>query len=238
MVAKPYFPPTRLTERFVERLPRAPREPSKRNKILSYAVWDTALKGLFILVGEANLEVLRTTGSHAAAARAATPWAASKKGGHMTWFDLRKKDPEFAAACEEALQHALGALERAAYDRALKGWKRPVYQQGQLVGHDLVVDNGLLLRVLSRLDPSWSPNRNVTVEGSIDHNHQHNHIAAIGVADLMHLAEDERELLLGLLEKIADGRGEPKQIAAEPTVPALPFLGDEAEDAEFVEVDE
>lgn len=52
MVDKPYYPPTRLTERFVERLPRAPREPSKGNKILSYAVWDTALKGLFVLVGE------------------------------------------------------------------------------------------------------------------------------------------------------------------------------------------
>lgn len=155
----------------------------------------------------------------------------------MTWFGLRKKDPEFAAACEEALQHALGALEEAAFDRALNGWKRPVYQQGQLVGHDLVVDNGLLLRVLSRLDPSWSPNRSVTVEGSIDHNHQHNHIAAIGVQDMMYLAEDERELLLGLLEKIADGRGEPKTIDAEPV---LALLGepDEAEDAVLLETDE
>ena len=186
------------------------------------------------------LEVLRTTGSHAAAARAATPGATSaRRPGHMTWVDLRRKDPEFAAACDDALQDALGRLEKAAYDRALNGWKRPVYQQGQLVGHDLVVDNGLLLRVLSRLDPSWSPNRNVTVEGSIDHNHQHS-IAAIGVQDLMHLSEPERDQLLLLLEKIADGRGEPaaKTIDAQPTQ-SLALLGEmEPDDAEFVELGE
>ena len=54
MVTKPYYPPTRLTERFVERLPRAPRNPSKGNKILSYAVWDIGVKGLFVFVGEAK----------------------------------------------------------------------------------------------------------------------------------------------------------------------------------------
>ena len=188
------------------------------------------------------LEVLRTTGSHAAAARAATPGATSdRRPGHMTWVGLRRTDPEFAAACDAALQDALGMLEKAAFDRALNGWKRPVYQQGQLVGHDLVVDNGLLLRVLSRLDPSWSPNRNVTVEGSIEHNHQHG-IAAIGVQDLMHLSEPEREQLLILLEKIADGRGEPqtRTIEAQTAPPQLALLGEptDAEDAEFVELGE
>lgn len=177
------------------------------------------------------LEVLRTTGSHAAAARAATPGAISaRRPGHMTWVGLRRTDPEFAAACEEALQEALGALEKAAYDRAMNGWQRPVYQQGQLVGHDLVIDNGLLLRVLSRLDPSWSPNRNVTVEGQIDHRHEHTHVlATIGVQDLVYLPMSERETFLNLLEKIADGRGEPPTIEARPALPALaslPTLGD------------
>jgi hypothetical protein len=71
------------------------------------------------------LTALRTTGNVAQSARAA--------GTHTsTVYDLRRKDADFAAAWDNALEDATDALEAEARRRALDGVNEPVVYQGQL----------------------------------------------------------------------------------------------------------
>lgn len=52
-----------------------------------------------------------------------------------TAYEHRERDPEFAAAWDEALAEAVDALEQEARRRAVEGWLEPVYYQGEEVGY-------------------------------------------------------------------------------------------------------
>lgn len=60
----------------------------------------------------------------------------------------RKDDPEFAAACEEAVEMAADKLEAEARRRAVEGVEEPVYQGGQLIGTKTVYSDSLLALLL------------------------------------------------------------------------------------------
>ena len=44
----------------------------------------------------------------------------------------RNADPEFDAACEEAMQEGIDKAEREAYRRGVHGWHEPVIHQGEM----------------------------------------------------------------------------------------------------------
>ena len=93
------------------------------------------------------LEVYAKTGSWAAAARAASPHASTRWGASRSFRDLAKREPEFAAACEEAREHAVGLAELEAHRRGVEGIEEPVWQGGKCVG---------TRRVFSVRSSSWS----------------------------------------------------------------------------------
>ena len=51
---------------------------------------------------------------------------------------LRREDKGFAKRWANSIEEATDALEAAARTRAIDGHKRPVYQGGKLVGHEIV----------------------------------------------------------------------------------------------------
>ncbi len=60
-----------------------------------------------------------------------------------TAYDNRKKDPEFAAAWEAALQHGIDSLEAAAMERAKHGLKKGVWmkdENGKIVKVETLID--------------------------------------------------------------------------------------------------
>lgn len=152
------------------------------------------------------LKVLAETGSAPAAARAASPHATGKRAAVRTFTDLRDRDPEFAAAWEDAMATALGRVENEIMRRAMEPTQRPIFSKGELVGHENVYDNKLLLAVARKLNPDeWSEKRQVTLDGSVDHTHRHGHIY-LTMSDVHLLAPDRADQLLDLLGEIADRR--------------------------------
>lgn len=166
---------------------------------------------------ETFLAVLAETGSMAAAAAAATPHGYGPRQGYATFYQLIKRDPEFAAAVEEAKNAALGHVEAEIRRRAFTPTKRPVFSKGELVGEfeDHRDANQLLLRLAERLDPSsWAQNKKVQVDGKIAHTHTA--VASLTLEHLDLLDEGERNLLIDLLDKIATRQRQGvKQIASQ-----------------------
>lgn len=167
------------------------------------------------------LQELARTGSPIAAAAHATPWSTHKQGGVSSFRDHARRDPEFAAAWERAVHHALAAVEGEIVRRAMSPPKRPVWERGEVKGwvEDRNSSDKLLLRLAARLDPAWrertSVDANVTVEASV---------LAIAPGDILYLAPSEQELLKDLLCKIADARGEQEE-HDDANVPRLPAPG-------------
>lgn len=81
----------------------------------------------------------------------------------MTAVRRRKADPEFARAEAEAIEIATNTWEAEAYRRAVKGCKRPIYQGGKKVGHEVVYSDTLLLRALESKLPAWRPKQQIEV---------------------------------------------------------------------------
>jgi len=162
------------------------------------------------------LRELARTGSECAAARAASPHALGKNGGLESFASVRKRDPEFAQAWQEAKEAALAGVEEEIRRRAMEPPKRPVWHRGEHVGEheDRSSSDKLLLRLAERLDPSWS--QRSVVESSVT-------VAAALLAirpdDVMLLNAPERREFVRLLGKIADLRGEDDE------VPGLPGEG-------------
>ena len=66
----------------------------------------------------------------------------------------RKQSPEFAEAWQEALTEAIeSVLEPEALRRAVEGVQKPVYQQGELVGHVREYSDTLLIFLLKAARP-------------------------------------------------------------------------------------
>lgn len=152
------------------------------------------------------LKVLSETGSFAAASRAASPHSKDRHGAASTFKQLMQRDPEFNADVEEARSQALGRLEAECVRRAVEGVQRPIYQRGELVGHEQVHSDGLLMFALRALDPAkYNEKRQVEVKGDVTHR-----VVGLLISpqDLLSLNKDDRSDLERILEKIADARGE------------------------------
>lgn len=65
-------------------------------------------------------------------------------------FNMRKRYPDFADACEKALARSISTLEQAAIDRAVDGVEQPVWHAGKIVGHRVVRSDPLLKTMLDR----------------------------------------------------------------------------------------
>lgn len=172
---------------------------------------------------ETFLKVLSETGSFAAAARAASPHSKDRHGGASTFKQLMQRDPDFAAAVEDARSQALGRLETECVRRAVEGVRRPIYQKGELVGYEDVHSDGLLMFALRALDPDkYNEKRQVELKGDVTHR-----VVGLMISpqDLLALNDDDRAALERIVGKIADARGEKEeQPAALPA--ALPGIVD------------
>src|SRR5690606_31207294 len=58
------------------------------------------------------------------------------------------RDPQFDADVEGTQEGFGDHLETVAYERAVNGWDRPIYQRGELVGHERVYDSRILSQLL------------------------------------------------------------------------------------------
>lgn len=66
---------------------------------------------------------------------------------------LRREDKAFAKGWEDAIEQATDALEHAARTRAKDGYLRPVYQRGELVGHETCYSDALTIALLKAHRP-------------------------------------------------------------------------------------
>lgn len=67
----------------------------------------------------------------------------------QTVVNERKRDPEFDADVDSAREGLAEFLETVAYERAVTGVKKAVYQKGMKVGEETVYDNRLLESMLA-----------------------------------------------------------------------------------------
>lgn len=63
-------------------------------------------------------------------------------------YELRNRDPDFAAAWDDALDEAVDTLEKEAWRRACKGNAEPVYQNGEKIGEVRKYSDTLLIFLL------------------------------------------------------------------------------------------
>lgn len=162
------------------------------------------------------LKTLAETGSVAAACRAASPHSEYGRAAKSTFNDLRRKDPEFAQAWDDAVSDALAEVESELMRRAMEPAKSPVTDRsGRVVGfrEDRLSSDRLLLRIASRLDPeAWAERRrqDTHVTGEI----QHNAHLMLKPADVLLLDEPDRAKLIELLETIEQRRNgdDPRRI--------------------------
>jgi len=85
-------------------------------------------------------------------------------------YDERKANPVFAAAWDQAIDKALDEAEAELHRRAVEGVKRPVYQNGKLVGYTQEYSDTLLIFMLKCRRPERYRDRMevTTKDGDID----------------------------------------------------------------------
>jgi hypothetical protein len=177
----------------------------------------------------AYLAALERTGVYAAAARAVGQHTGGRTDGSKpptaaTWDALRRDDPSFKAACEEALSRAAGWLAELMRQRIETPDERPIVDKsGKVVAvaKDFRNANALLLRALERADSSFVQRKNVSTQGEISHVHRVEFEQGDGhfkllAADIARLDPADQDQLLGLLEKLEDIRSRPALPASQP----------------------
>lgn len=73
--------------------------------------------------------------------------------GRSTLMDWRQTDPEFNKRCLEAIDAGVDLMEAEARRRAVDGYERPVYQQGELVGTVIEYSDTLMTLMLKGRRP-------------------------------------------------------------------------------------
>ena len=73
-------------------------------------------------------------------------------------YELRDEHPAFAQEWDDAIALALARNEEEIHRRAFEGYLRPIYQGGQLVGHERVYSDKLALAMQAAHDPRYRPN--------------------------------------------------------------------------------
>ena len=175
------------------------------------------------------VEGLILHGTFDSAARHARPHLAargSKRCSLAAFREHARRNPDFAAKCEEALSDFKGEMEALAVQRAKTVDTRPHYDKnGNLLGieENRRNANDMLKVVLARIDPSaWAPKRNVTVDATVTHNEAKLTGGAAYIVkpdDMLLLDATEQRTLIDLLSKIEDAR----KALEPPTEPIRPY---------------
>ena len=95
--------------------------------------------------------------------------AAGYKSG-VPLYRMRKDDPEFAKAWDEAAQVGADILEREALRRAVEGVEKGIYWKGERVDSEREYSDALLIRLLKAHKPDKFAD-NTKVQGEINVNH-------------------------------------------------------------------
>lgn len=103
------------------------------------------------------------------AARAASPEAKGPDGAYKTFADERGRNPEFAAAWEEAVAEAVAKLEREAFRRAVEGWvERGVFDKnGNRVGDVVRFSDRMLELALKRHIPEYREKAELDINANV-----------------------------------------------------------------------
>ncbi len=133
---------------------------------------------------EAFLQGLREGDTIALAARLA-------RVKRETTYRWRKKDPEFAAAWDDALEEGNDALEDEAFLRAVKGVGKPVFYKGKVCGHVQKYSDSLLMFLLKARRPDKF-RENVHISGKVERGPK---------LDYSKLSDEELEIMDRILSK-------------------------------------
>jgi len=169
------------------------------------------------------LDCLEQTGSLIESARRASPH--SEAGAMSSFRSFMRDSAEFSAKVSEALEVFRDSLVREAIRRGRDGVDRPIYQKGQLVGHERVFSDHLLTLELKKHHEGYRErtqhDHRVTIQPS--------GAWAISLEDLGYLSDAEKADLARIMDRIRDGRGERK---------AIEHHNEKAIEVEFSEVEE
>ncbi len=83
-----------------------------------------------------------------------------------TVYDYRQRNPEFAAKWEDADAAGLGVLEDKLFERAVTGWKKPVFARGEQVGEIEEYDANLFILLLRSRSEKYGDKRTLALQGS------------------------------------------------------------------------
>lgn len=154
---------------------------------------------------------LAAHGNVSEAARQASPDSRDRCGAKASFYDERRRDPEFRRVWAEAIEAADARLEVEAVRRACDGVNRPVVQKGRIVrdedGSPVEIteysDHLLTLLLRSRV-ARYQDRRRVEVEHTV----AEGGFAVLRAEDLDCLDEDQKRQLHGVLLTIQRHRNE------------------------------
>jgi hypothetical protein len=101
----------------------------------------------------------------------------------VTAYDVREKDPEFAALWEEALEIATARMEAEARRRAVRGTLKPVFYEGSVCGHIREYSDTLMIFLLKAHKPGMYRDNKVVVTGDPSNPLKHEHSGTVTVTD-------------------------------------------------------
>jgi hypothetical protein len=151
----------------------------------------------------------------------------AKARAFNTFYQARERDPEFAAAWDDALEYARSKVERELHRRAVEGYEEPVFWKGEECGTIIRYSDALLLARMRALDPRYRQQNRVELSGSV----------TVRPLDLDSLSPESRQMLRVILERevkrIDDDRSSsPLRITVDPNVSSLSKNVDKGENEE------
>lgn len=95
--------------------------------------------------------------------------AAKAVGVHpQTVYQAMAADPEFKELVEEARMIACAEAEGEAYRRAVKGYEKDVYHQGNVVGKETIYSDRLLELVLKANVDRYANKQSLDIQGNVN----------------------------------------------------------------------
>ena len=169
----------------------------------------------------AFLAALRKCGTFRGAARAVASPEQLSEPGHdcaSAWHSLRRRDPIFAAAVDDAMGAFLDDLHERARAIAMGEVCRPARYEGRTIGMDPIVDTGsvnLLLRLLERHDSNWAQHKKY--EHLIHHDQNGGEPGLlIRVSEFQQLSSQHQEQLKAIIVELRGLRAQ--QVAEAPAL--------------------
>lgn len=123
--------------------------------------------------------------------------------GRRTVYDARETDDAFAAAWDELVDETTDRMEREAQRRAVDGIDHGVWYKGDLVGHERLYSDTLLIFLMKARRPE-------TYRENVRHEHTGPAGGPVQVegVDLSSLSVEKLEVLRALLAEARDGPAE------------------------------